>query len=115
MARVVKEESVRHTNKKGQSVKKVKSEFVLVRTYSAGVHVGRLASQEGRQIVLEVARRVWRWRGANTLHELSLHGASEDFTRISEPVPLILLTEVIEVIPCSAEARKNLERSRWGA
>ena len=47
---------------------------VLVRTYSAGVHVGTLVSREGRDVVLADARRIWSWRGANTLHEISLRG-----------------------------------------
>jgi len=91
------------------------SKFVLVRTFSAGVHVGTLAKRDGKEVTLTDARRIWRWCGANTLHEISQKGASEDWTRISEPVPTIELTEAIELIPCSAEARKNLERSRWGA
>lgn len=93
---------------------KMLNEIVIVRTYSAGVHVGRLASRDGREVVLADARRIWRWRGANTLHELARFGAAEEWTRISEPVPEILLTEAIEVIPCSSEASANLSRSRWG-
>ncbi len=89
-------------------------EFVLVRTFSAGVHCGTLKEVSGTCVLLTDARRVWRWRGANTLNELSQQGAVEDWTRISEPVPLILLTQAIEVIPCSGEARSNLCRSRWG-
>ena len=89
--------------------------FVVVRTYSAGVHVGTLVSRKGREVVLADARRVWRWRGANTLHELSLRGASEEWTRISEPVAEITLTEAIEVIVATPEAARNLSRSRWSA
>ena len=88
-------------------------EFVIVRTFSAGVHVGTLAEANGTAVLLTDARRVWRWRGANSLHELALYGAAEDYTRISEPVPRILLTQAVEVIPCAPEARKNLEKSRW--
>lgn len=87
--------------------------IVIVRTYSAGVHVGTLHSREGREVVLKDARRIWRWRGANTLHELALHGADTEWTRISEPVPEIVLTEAIEIIPCSPDASANLSRSRW--
>lgn len=88
---------------------------VLIRTYSAGVHFGTLKSLDGRYATLENATRIWRWRGANTLSELSQKGPSEEWTRISEPVPEIALTEAIEVIPCSIEASENLARSRWHA
>lgn len=89
-------------------------EFVLVRTFSAGVHCGVLAESSGTAVLLTDARRVWRWRGANSLHELSQHGAAKDYTRISEPVPRILLTQAVEVIPCTEKATKNLSVSRWG-
>ena len=92
---------------------KMVGKFVLVRTYSAGVHCGTLAYLDGKNAVLKEARRVWRWRGANTLSELSQQGAEHDWTRISEVVPEILLTEAIEVIPCSEVAELNLKVSRW--
>lgn len=88
--------------------------FVLVRTYSAGVHCGILESRNGKEVTLKDARRVWRWRGANTLNELSVTGADDAWTRISDPVASILLTECIELIDCTPEARGNLSRSRWG-
>lgn len=87
--------------------------FVLVRTYSAGVHVGTLVNHEGKEVTLRDARRIWRWRGANTLNEVSQKGVDNEWSRISEPVPEITLTEAIEVIPCSDIARENLSISRW--
>lgn len=96
------------------ATKKAKKQVVVVRTYSAGVHVGTLVECKGQEVILRDARRVWRWRGANTLHELALRGASTtEYTRISEPVPEILLTQATEVIPASKEAAANLARSRW--
>ena len=35
--------------------------FVIVRTYSAGVHAGTLASQAGKEVTLTNARRIWLW------------------------------------------------------
>lgn len=86
--------------------------FVIVRTYSAGVHMGTLEEIHGTAARLTDARRLWSWTGANTLHEVSQNGVGED-SNISEPVPEILLTETIEVIPCSNEAKAILTRSRW--
>jgi hypothetical protein len=88
--------------------------FVIVRTYSAGVHCGRIVRLSGTVCELTDARRIWRWRGANTLNELALRGADADWTRISEPVASIILTEAIEVIPCTEDAASDLQRSRWG-
>lgn len=94
-------------------MKKKKNPIVVVRTYSAGVHVGELVARKGREVTLANAHRVWRWRGANTLHELAQRGAAQEYTRISEPVASILLLDAIEVIPCSDVAAKNLRTPRW--
>lgn len=88
--------------------------FCIVRTVAAGVHCGVIQSFDGQTVAISDARRIWRWRGANTLHELSQHGAStEEFTRISEPVDSIVLLDAIEIIPCSEKAAANLRTSRW--
>lgn len=86
-------------------------QFCIVRTYSAGVHLGILSEWNGVNVVLKDARRLWRWTNNFSLHEVSQNGCGED-SRISDPVPLIGLTQAIEVIPCSPEAAKNLSRSR---
>lgn len=90
------------------------NDFVLVRTVRAGVHCGLIQSVDGQRVVLSEARRIWRWQGANTLHEVALDGVAEEFTRISRPVPIIELLSSIEIIPCSSKAQENLSRSRWG-
>ena len=84
----------------------------IIRTYSAGVHVGTLVSQDYKLVTLSNASRIWRWRGANTLHELALHGPYEVWTRICERVPSISLTEAIEIIPVQTEA-ENKFKPRW--
>jgi hypothetical protein len=99
-----------------QKPKNQKRKIVLVRTYSAGVHVGELVSRDGKEVTLKDAHRIWRWRGANTLTELALRGASQDYTRISERSPgEIVLTEAIEVIDVSLDAATNLRSARWGS
>lgn len=90
-------------------------EYVLVRTYSAGVHMGTLVESHGTAVLLRDARRLWRWKGANSLHEVSQEGVGEG-SRISKPVPTILLTQAIEVIPCSPRGRTSLDRDGvWGS
>jgi hypothetical protein len=89
--------------------------FVILRTREAGIHCGFITSENlGEQWVkLRDGRRVWRWRGANTLHEMAAKGLSEEYTRISEPLPTITILGVNEILDCSEEAAKNLQRSRW--
>lgn len=93
--------------------KKYTKPYVIVRTYSAGVHVGVLESRKGQEVRLSSARRIWKWAGANTLHEISLRGVGSG-SKVSETVKSIELTQAIEVIPCEAAARRSLETAPWG-
>jgi len=87
-----------------------KSPLTLVRTYSAGVHVGELVSHEGTVVKLKNAVRIYRWRGANTLSEVAKNGVvTNEYTRISERVDEITLTQAIELIPVSVKAAQSLE------
>lgn len=94
--------------------KKKSNKLVVVRTYGAGVHVGELVRRDGQDVTLANARRLWRWRGANTLHEVATRGVSmTDWTRLSEPVETIDLPTAVEILPVSDEARASLTTSRW--
>jgi hypothetical protein len=88
-------------------------QFVIVRSRNAGVHTGTLVAADGQNVTLADARRLWRWRGANTLNEVAVKGVSSDWTRLSEPVPIIHITESCEIIPVEPAARPSLERSQW--
>lgn len=81
--------------------------YVVVRTYSAGVHVGELKSRKGKEVVLVNARRLWKWCGAFTLSEVAVDGI-KDKSKPSVSVPEILLTEAIEVIKTTLGAEKSL-------
>jgi hypothetical protein len=80
---------------------------VIVRTYSAGVHFGTLTGREGKEVSLSNARRIWYWEGAFTLSAVAMEGVSKA-SKLSVAVPDILLTEAIEIIPCSEKAAKQL-------
>lgn len=80
---------------------------VIVRTYSAGVHFGTLASRDGKEVTLHNARRIWYWEGAFTLSAIAQNGVAEA-SKLSVAVPEILLTEAIEIIPCTEAASANL-------
>jgi len=86
--------------------------YVIVRTYSAGVHIGYLAdqSEDGKRVKLIDSRRVWYWRGAFTLSEISHNGVSDpDNCKFSIAIPEIDLTEAIEIIPCTENAMDILK------
>lgn len=81
--------------------------YAIVRTYSAGVHAGTVREENGQHVVLENARRLWHWRGAFTLNTIALKGIGPG-SRIPAAVPEITLTQAIEIIPATDEARDNI-------
>ena len=84
-------------------------EYVIVRTYSAGVHAGYLKERDGKEVTLINSRRLYYWDGAFTLSTVATKGVSKpENCKFPETVPSILLLEAIEVIPCSEEARESI-------
>jgi hypothetical protein len=82
----------------------------MVRTYSAGVFAGTIVSREGKEVVLKDARRIWYWDGAASLSQLATTGTSKpENCKFPVPVASVLLTEVIEIIPITAVAKKSIE------
>lgn len=90
-----------------------KAKYVVVRTYSAGVHVGELAERRGQEVDLVNGRRIWSWKGANTLHEIANRGIAKG-SNVSEKVGEITLPQAIEILTCTEAARANLEAAQWG-
>jgi len=86
---------------------------VLIRTYSAGVHFGKIKSRDGKEVTLAPgSRRIWNWRGANTMNEIAAHGIASG--RVSQPAPgTVILTEAIEIIEMTPEAVVKLEGIGW--
>lgn len=88
--------------------------LVIVRTRDAGVHVGLLADYDpiAEVVTFLESRRIWRWRGANTLHEVATVGIAEH-SAVSQPIQGAEVLAVAEVLPVSESAAPSLIRSRW--
>ncbi len=83
----------------------MEQKYVIVRTYSAGVHAGVLERRDGREVELSDSRRIWYWDGAATLSELAMKGPGKPRTcKFPAPVDRIVLTEAIEIIDVTPEA-----------
>ena len=85
-------------------------DYVIVRTYSAGVHAGYLENHNGKEVTLRNSRRLWKWAGAFTLSELAKIGPTKPSEcKFATTLGKILLTEAIEIIYCSEKARGSIE------
>lgn len=84
---------------------------VLVRTYSAGVHIGTLVSvnpQNAMECELKDALRLWKWEGGGlSLSSVAHNGIAGG--RINK-TDSVILTNAIEYIPTTTEAWKTYEK-----
>jgi hypothetical protein len=71
----------------------------IIRTQSAGVHIGTILNRTGTEVELANARRLWGWKGAFTLNEVATRGVNRKESWISTDVPRIILTQVVEIVP----------------
>lgn len=85
-------------------------QFKIVRTFSAGVFAGYVASRNGNEVVLIKARRLWKWAGAASLSQLAVDGTSlPRECKFPTPVSEVLLTEVIEILSVTEKAKKSID------
>lgn len=91
--------------------------YVIIRTYSAGVHAGYLKSRTGKEVTLLHARRIWYWEGAASLSQLATDGTSKpDKCKFPCEVSQIELTESIEVLQCTQKAKDSIQNVKiWQA
>ena len=85
-------------------------QYVIVRADRAGVFAGTLLEKEGNEVVMRDARRLWYWKGASSLSQMAITGPmSPNECKFPAPVERILVLGVIEIIPCTKQARSVIE------
>lgn len=85
-------------------------DYVIVRTYSAGVFFGHLASKSGQEVILKDARRLWYWDGAASLSQMAVDGVSKpNNCKFPIAVSEITLLQAIEIISCTEKAVKSIQ------
>jgi hypothetical protein len=85
-------------------------DYVIVRSDSAGVFAGTLEKEDGKEVTLTDARRLWYWSGAATLSQLAMEG-TKDPTKCKFPcaVSRVKIKESIELLDVTPEAKKSIE------
>ena len=90
-----------------------KEKMYIIRTYSAGVWFGNISEIENTTVVVTNARRLWYWSGAASLSQLATEGTKRPndckFTVTITDKEGVLLTQVIEILPCTNEAVENIK------
>lgn len=92
-------------------VKKISlSNFVIVRGRDSGVHAGYLKEENGQEVVLNSARRLWYWKGAASLSQMAMEGVKKpDECKFPVSVFEIKIKDAIEIIKCTDTAQKSIE------
>lgn len=89
---------------------KILNKKVIIRGDRSGVFFGTLVAKEGTEVTLNNCRRLWRWSGGASLSQLAVEGTKRpnncNFTMTVEE---IVITDVIEIIPCTDKAIESIE------
>lgn len=84
---------------------------VIIRADRAGVFFGTLKEKNGNEVTLSDCRRLWCWYGAASLSQLAVEGTKDpNNCKFTIVVPTITILGVIEIIPCTEEAVKSIEK-----
>ena len=82
----------------------------IVRTQSAGVFAGNFHSRLNGNIILQHARRLWKWAGAASLSQLAMEGVKDPENCIFPcEVDSIELYNPIEIITCTDKAKESIK------
>ena len=97
-----------------KAIEKFLGKKVIIRSYGAGVFYGILNEVEQAEdkycVELLSCRRLWYWSGAASLSQLAAEGVKNpDDCKFTVTVDSIVISSVIEIIPTTEEAQKNIE------
>ncbi len=91
-------------------MKDIMNKKVIVRGDRSGVFFGTLTQKEGTEVTLEKCRRIWYWDGAASISQLAVDGTvCPDNCKFTVTVDIIVITDAIEIIPCTEKAIKSIE------
>ena len=104
-----------NSNRKLKTMKKETRK--IVRTRSAGVFFGEIASRNGQSVVMSNARRLWYWDGSASLSQLAQTGTSKpNGCRFPIAVDCVEVFEVIEILDVTASAAASIDSVEvWSA
>ena len=92
-----------------KEINPVVGKYCVARCYSAGVHVGKVESVDGENVVLTDSVRLWSWKAKDgvALSGVAQSGIKKD-CKIDINNPIISLSGVCELIPCSEDSKRSI-------
>lgn len=84
--------------------------YYIVRADRAGVFAGNIKERNGGEVTMTNVRRIWYWDGAASLSQMAVEGVKKPQNcKFTVTVPEMTILGVIEIIPCTDEAEKNIK------
>lgn len=84
--------------------------YYIVRADRAGVFAGNIKERNGGEVTMTNVRRIWYWDGAASLSQMAIDGVKKPQNcKFTVTVPEMIILGVIEIIPCTDEAEKNIK------
>ena len=89
-------------------VNPVIGKFCIARCYAAGVHAGVVDSVDGENVILRESRRLWSWKASDGVALSGLAQNGLESGKVDTLNPVIYLTGVCELIPCTDKAKESI-------
>lgn len=84
-------------------------QMYIVRCDRAGVFFGGIKERDGQEATLTNVRKLWYWSGACAVEQLAMDGTADpDDCKFTVTVPEMVVTGVIQVLPCTEKAAESL-------
>ena len=85
------------------------NKYYIIRCNEAGVFFGHINKRRGSEADLTDVRRIYYWDGAASLSQLAMEGVTNPSAcRFTVTVPSMTVLNIIELIPCTDAAVKNI-------
>lgn len=84
--------------------------YSIVRTYSAGVFAGYIESQNGQEVTMVNARRLWQWAGSASLSQFAMEGTSAPKScKFPQEVDRVKLLQAIEILDATQKCKESID------
>ena len=84
---------------------------VIVRSHMAGVFFAILKEKNGQELILQKARKFYRFDGANTVEDLADKGSSNPVgCKLTVEIDEMIISEYVQMLPCTKKAIDNIKK-----
>lgn len=82
----------------------------IIRCDRSGVLFGEVVSQKKQVVEIKNARKIYYWDGAFCVEGLAVSGTTKpEKCKLTQTVQSVIVTDAIQIIPCTAEAERKLD------